>query len=79
VPVGDRILAVVALERASALALVDLTDPAHPSVPSVAGIGGLAGNARLSPEGVGFATLGRRFLVLTAYELSGAVGIFEVR
>ncbi len=77
---GDRVLAVVGLERANAVALVDLTHPAYPSVIDLAGIGGLsAATARTAPEGIKIRTVGGRTYAFVAFELSGTVGLFEIR
>jgi len=75
----DRTLAVVGLERANALALVDVSDPRGPTVLDLTGIGGLGAVARTAPEGVkAFIFEGRTF-VIVGHEVSGTVGIFEVR
>jgi len=77
---GDRVLCVVGLERANALALVDLTNPACPGVIGGAGIGGLStATARAAPEGIRIVEYAGRTLVLVAFEASGTVGIFEIR
>lgn len=74
-----RTLAVVGLERANAVALVDVSDPRAPTVVDLAGIGGLGANARSAPEGVkAFVHEGRTF-VLVGHEVSGTLGVFEVR
>lgn len=75
----DRTLVVVGLERANALALVDVTDPRAPTVLEVVGIGGLGAAARQAPEGIKVFTAEGRTFVLAGHEVSGTVGLFEVR
>jgi hypothetical protein len=67
------------LERANALALVDVTDPRAPTVLEVVGIGGLGAAARQAPEGIKVFTAEGRTFVLAGHEVSGTVGLFEVR
>lgn len=64
-------LAAVSLERANAVALIDLTSPATPTVIDVAAAG-------VGPEGIKFFRAGSRLFVATANEVSGTVTIFEV-
>lgn len=78
IALDGRVLAVVGLERANAIELLDVTDASKPTVIDVAGIGGLAGSARLGPEGLKILTVGTRVYVLVAFEVSGVVGIFEI-
>jgi DNA-binding beta-propeller fold protein YncE len=68
-----RTLAAVALERANAIALVDLSDPTQPVVLHVAGLGGGIG-----PESAKFFRLGARLFVASGNEVTGTVSIFEV-
>jgi DNA-binding beta-propeller fold protein YncE len=70
---GGRTLAAVALERADAIALVDLSDPTRPRVLHVAGLQGGIG-----PETVKFFRHGSRLGVVSGNEVSGTVSIFEV-
>lgn len=79
VVLDGRTLAAVGLERANAVALVDVTCPAFPTVLDIDGIGGLTPGARLAPEGIKIRTVGGRTFVFAAFELSGTVGIFEIR
>ena len=74
---GKR-LAVVSLERADALALVDLDQPKQPRVLQVVGVGEGAGTGNLAPEGLAHVEhQGRHFLV-TGLEKSGNVALFEL-
>jgi hypothetical protein len=45
----------------------------------VAGIWGLNANARSAPEGVRSFTAGGKTYVIVGFEVSGTVGLFEVR
>lgn len=74
---GKR-LAVATLERADALALIDLDQPAQPRVLQVIGAGEGAGSGKLAPEGLAHVEhQGRHFLV-TGLEKSGNVALFEL-
>jgi len=74
---GKR-LAVASLERADALALIDLQRPAQPKVLQVLGVGEGAGSGNLAPEGLAHVEhQGRHFLV-TGLEKSGNVALFEL-
>jgi hypothetical protein len=64
-------LAAVALERANAIALVDVSDPAAPLVVSVEAVG-------TGPETVKFFRRGSRLFVASANEVAGTVSILEV-
>ena len=66
-------LGAVALERANAIALVDLSDPTRPKVLQVAGLEGGIG-----PESVKFFRQGARLFVASGNEVTGTVSIFEV-
>ena len=66
-------LAVVALERANAVALVDLSDPTDPDVIDIASLAPAVG-----PETVKFLRSGSRLFVATGNEVSGSVSILEV-
>jgi hypothetical protein len=70
-------LAAVGLERADAVALVDISNPSQPAVISLvsATINGVAG---VGPEGVKFFKQGDRLFVLSANEVSGTLSVFEV-
>jgi DNA-binding beta-propeller fold protein YncE len=69
----DRGLTLVAvgLERANAVALVDVSEPSAPAVISVAAAG-------IGPEGIKFFRAGSRLFVASANEVSGTVSILEV-
>ena len=67
-----RTLVAVGLERANALALVDVTDPARPTVVDLELVGA-------APEGVKFFRRGDRLLVATANEADGTVSVLQVR
>lgn len=64
-------LVAVGLERANAVALVDLSDPSEPVVLNAAPVG-------VGPEGIKFFHVGNRLLVACASEVSGTVSILEV-
>ena len=64
-------LVAVGLERANAVALVDLTHPSAPRVIDVAATG-------LAPEGVKFLRRHGRLYVVTANEVSGTVSVLRV-
>jgi DNA-binding beta-propeller fold protein YncE len=66
-----RTLVAVGLERANAVALIDVSDPSAPSVIDLA-----ASDA--NPEGIKFLKRGGRLFVLAANEAAGTVWIFEV-
>ena len=66
-------LVAVALERASAVALIDVSDP---SVPVVIDVANLA--PQVGPESVKFFRRGSRLFVATGNEVSGSVSILEV-
>jgi hypothetical protein len=66
-----RTLAAVALERANAVALVDVSDPAAPVVVNIAAVD-------VGPETVKFFRRGSRLFVASANEVSGTVSILEV-
>ncbi|WP_287127434.1 FG-GAP-like repeat-containing protein [Candidatus Cyanaurora vandensis] len=69
---AERTLAAVGLERANAVALVDITNPAFPVVVDL----GLTGTG---PEGVKFVNRGDLLYVLTANEVSGTLTALQVR
>ncbi len=80
VTLDGRTLAVVGLERANAVALVDVTCAAFPTVIDVDGIGDLTPpDTRQAPEGIKIRQVGGRTFAFVAFELSGTVGIFEIR
>jgi DNA-binding beta-propeller fold protein YncE len=66
-------LAAVTLERASAVALVDVSDASDPVVIDVLSIA-----PHIGPEGVKFFRRGSRLFVATGNEVSGTVSILEV-
>jgi uncharacterized protein len=66
-------LAAVALERASAVALVDVSDPTTPAVIAIAPLA-----PHIGPEGVKFFRRGSRLFAATGNEVSGSVSILEV-
>jgi hypothetical protein len=72
-----RVLVAVGLERADAIALVDVTQPKTPTVVAIAptAINGVGGDA---PEGVKFLSTNGRLYVLSANEDSGTVSVFQV-
>lgn len=73
---AGRSFAMVTLERADALALVDLADPSHPLVTSVARTEGEGPHA---PEGlVHYRDPAGRHFAYSANEESGRLGVFEV-
>ena len=66
-----RTLVAVGLERANAVALIDVSDPTAPTVFAIAPVG-------LNPEGVKFLKRGSRLFVVCANEASGTVSVLEV-
>jgi hypothetical protein len=66
-----RTLVAVGLERANAVALVDLSNPRLPTVISIAAVD-------IGPEGIKFFSRGSRLFVAVANEVSGTVSILEV-
>jgi hypothetical protein len=66
-----RTLVAVGLERANAVALIDVSDPSAPTVISLAPVG-------LNPEGIKFLARGHRLFVVCANEASGTVTVLEV-
>jgi len=64
-------LVALGLERANAVALVNVDDPTAPTVLDVASVG-------VGPEGTKFFRSGNRLFVATANEVSGTVSILEV-
>jgi DNA-binding beta-propeller fold protein YncE len=66
-----KTLVAVALERANAVALVDVSRPGSPVVVDVTGVG-------VGPEAVKFFRHGSRLFVASANEVSGTVSILEV-
>jgi DNA-binding beta-propeller fold protein YncE len=70
---GGMTLAAVALERANAIVLADLSDPARPRVVHIAPLQGGIG-----PETVKFFRRGTRLFLASGNEVSGTVSIFEV-
>ncbi|WP_339079857.1 hypothetical protein [Pseudomonas sp. TMP9] len=74
---GKR-LVVATLERADALALIDLDQPAQPQVLQVIGAGEAAGSGNLAPEGLAHVEQNGRHFLVTALEKSGNVALFEL-
>ena len=66
-------LAAVALERANALALVDVSDPTSPEVVNVTPLVG-----HIGPESVKFFRRGSRLFVASGNEVTGTVTVLEV-
>ena len=66
-------LAAVALERANAIALVDLSDPTSPEVVNVTPLVG-----HIGPESVKFFRRGSRLFVASGNEVTGTVTVLEV-
>ncbi|MCA1562286.1 MAG: hypothetical protein LC753_02320 [Acidobacteria bacterium] len=64
-------LVAVGLERANAVALVDVSDPASPTVIDIESVG-------IGPEGIKFFRNGGRLFLASANEVSGTVSILEV-
>lgn len=64
-------LVAVTLERANAVALIDVSDPAAPTVIDLAPVG-------TGPEGIKFFRRGPRLFVASANEVAGTVSIYEV-
>ena len=80
VTLDGRTLAVAGLERANAVALVDVSSAAFPTVIEVDGIGDLTPpDTRPPPAGIKIRQVGGRTFAFVAFELSGTVGIFEIR
>ena len=84
--VGNSRVAVLGLERMSALVFFDITDPANPEVISweqVMPLEGTAADAKMwSPEGVVFIDAADspngKPLVLTSYEMSGTISLHSI-
>ncbi|HLA32002.1 MAG TPA: hypothetical protein VJ047_13360 [Pseudomonas sp.] len=74
---GKR-LVVATLERADALALIDLDQPAQPKVLQVVGAGEGAGSGNLAPEGLAHVEHDGRHFLVTGLEKSGNVALFEL-
>ena len=64
-------LVAVTLERANAVALVDVTEPTDPTVIAIQQVG-------VGPEGVKFFRRGSRLFLATANEVTGTVSFLEV-
>ncbi|SED67479.1 choice-of-anchor I domain-containing protein [Pseudomonas anguilliseptica] len=74
---GKR-LAVATLERADALALIDLDLAEQPKVLQVVGAGEGAGSGNLAPEGLAHVEREGRHFLVTGLEKSGNVAVFEL-
>lgn len=66
-----RTLVAVGLERANAVALVDVTEPAQPAVLAIQPVG-------TAPEGVKFFRRGGSLYIAAANEVSGTVSVLQV-
>ena len=66
------------LERADALALIDLDQPGKPEVLQVIGAGEGAGSGNLAPEGLAYVERDGRHFLVTGLEKSGNVALFEL-
>ena len=66
-----RNLVAVGLERANAVALIDVTDPSSPVVVDISAAG-------VGPEGIKFFRVGSRLFLAAANEVSGTVSLLEV-
>jgi DNA-binding beta-propeller fold protein YncE len=64
-------LVAVGLERANAVALVDVTEPTAPVVAAIQPVG-------IGPEGIKFFRVGSRLFVASANEVAGTVSLLEV-
>jgi len=64
-------LVAVGLERANAVALIDVSDPTHPTVISIVPVD-------VGPEGIKFFGKGNQLFVAVANEVSGTLSILEV-
>ena len=64
-------LVAVGLERANAVALIDVSDPTHPTVISIVPVD-------VGPEGIKFFRKDNELFVAVANEVSGTVSILEV-
>ncbi|MGH8582016.1 MAG: hypothetical protein ACREWG_04350, partial [Gammaproteobacteria bacterium] len=64
-------LVAVGLERANAVALIDVSNPVAPVVIDLAPVG-------TAPEGIKFFRRGEQLFVAAANEVSGTVSILEV-
>ncbi len=64
-------LVAVALERANAVALIDVSDPTDPTVISIVPVG-------VGPEGIKFLRDGSQLFLAVANEVSGTLSIVEV-
>lgn len=71
-------LAVASLERADALALIDLAQPTRPKVLQVLGAGDGAGKGELAPEGLAYVEHAGRHFLVSGLEKSGEVALFEL-
>jgi DNA-binding beta-propeller fold protein YncE len=67
----DRTLVAVGLERANAVALIDVSVPTNPVVIDVAPVG-------VGPEGIKFFRDGRGLFIAAANEVSGTLSLLEV-
>ncbi|MCJ8168056.1 choice-of-anchor I domain-containing protein [Atopomonas sediminilitoris] len=74
----EQLWAVVALERADALALVSLENIAEPKVVQVLPLGEGAGSGEIAPEGLAHVVIEGRHYVVTGLEESGQVALLEL-
>jgi DNA-binding beta-propeller fold protein YncE len=71
-------LVAVGLERANAVALIDVSDPSEPTVIAIAAIPFAPTQIGAGPEGVKFFRRGGRLFVASANEVAGTLSILEV-
>lgn len=71
-------LAVATLERADALALIELAEPSQPRVLQVLGAGEGAGKGELAPEGLAHVEHDGQHFLVSGLEKSGEVALFEL-
>jgi DNA-binding beta-propeller fold protein YncE len=71
--------AAVSLERANAVALVDLSSPQQPTVVTVAPIDRSEKAGKVAPEGIAHFAAGERLFIYTANEKKGTVTALELR
>ncbi len=81
--VGSRLYAFVGLERASAIAIYDVSNPAAPRLVQWLQNSTDLANGDLSPEGLAFVPAAQsptgNALLLAGYEVSGSLAVYEIR
>ena len=75
---GDGVWAVVGLERAEAVALIDLSNPRAPRVRALQSLRRAGESGRLAPEELAYVRQGGAHYVATANEKSGTVSIVAI-